>query len=290
MTARGSSPSDTFVELRNQLFRSDLAALAPAERDTAGSDGLEVYGAAMEGGLARGSYLVFGLRDGSASLYLSNGGGSIGGQGHPPINAAARQFVETARAFSDTLPRATEHPIPSPGRVRFSIFTAAGVRAEDVSEAELATGQHALRPLFDAGHEIISGFRRFEEREPANESSYVNCLLTALARGTVASVTIDAAAPLPDPAQLTQDKLDADWIAEIGFDFGKLSPTDVIRLLERQAGFSALQFWKREHRFKVRLAAHGGKSFTDVTFVVGRRSRDQIEVAVERGRGADTVS
>jgi len=60
----------------------------------------EIYGVAMEGGVARGSFLVFGLRDGSASMYFSSGGGTIGGEGRAPINAAARMLVEAARGSS----------------------------------------------------------------------------------------------------------------------------------------------------------------------------------------------
>lgn len=280
MTAR------TFTDLRNQLFSADHAVLAPAERrvETWGQ-GQDVYGVVMEAGLAGGSFLLFGLRDGSASLYLSSGGGSIGGQGRPHISAAAKKLVETARPLLDRFAPVSEHPIPPSGRVRFSIFTSVGVHAAEVSEVELRTGKHALSPLYAAGHAIITGFRVLEEREPANERSYLNCLLTALARGTGTSVTLDVAGPLPDPAGLTKDEADLEWIAKIGFDFAKLSQVGVIQMLERQAGFGSLQFWKSERTLNVRLAGHGGESFTDVTFLVRRRregGRHQVEITVQR--------
>jgi len=120
MTSSPVSPSETFAALRDQLFGRDLSQMAPPVDDRRG-DGPEVYGAAMEGGLEGGSYLVFGLRDGSASLYLSTGGGSIGGQGRPHINAAARAFVATATAFAEQLPRSTSFPLPSVGRGKFAM-------------------------------------------------------------------------------------------------------------------------------------------------------------------------
>ena len=283
MTESTASPAEIFMELREQLFGGDLSALAPAQPDAALGSGPEVYGAAMEGGVEGGSYLVFGLRDGSASLYFSGGGGAMGGHAHPHINAAAREFVETARAVLGELPHTTEHPIPADGRVRFSVFTSAGARAAEFSDAELETGEHELSPLFGAAHAVIAGFRELEQQEPASEPDYLNCLLTTLGRGTATSVTVEADAPLPDPAQFTEDEMDLDWIARLGFDFDTLSASTVIELLEDMAGFSEPS--ENEQAFSAKLADHGGETFTEVTFLVRRQrkgGRQQVEVTVQR--------
>lgn len=285
MTTRSSNPAEVFMGLRARLFSEDLATLAPAQDNATRRDGPEVYGVAMEGGLTGGSYLVYGLRDGSASLYLSSGGGSLGGQGRPFINSAARAFVATAARVASTLPIVTEFPLPPAERVRFSIFTAAGIRAAEVDQRELMSGKSALEPLFRAGHEIITGFRMVQQDERPDEPSYLNCLLVALARGTAtSSVTLDAEGPLPDPAKLTNNERDVEWIARIGFDFGTLSKTKIIQRLEDQAGFKALMFWQRERKLKVALAGPGG-SRSSVTFVVRRTgdgNRRTLEISVQR--------
>lgn len=277
-----TSPEDMFKSLREQLFGADLSALVPAEGAGATDGHPEIYGVVMEGGLEGGSYLVFGLRDGTSSLYFSGGGGAIGGGEHAHINAAAREFVETAGAFSKELPRVSEYPIPSDGRVRFSIFTSAGVLADEVAEDDLASGEHRLMPLFAAGQAIITGFRVLEEPESADEPSYVNCLLTVLARGTASSVVLDPAASLPDPARLTQDEQDLEWIERLGFDFSTLSPSDVIQMIEDQADINRLQ---SEGEFNAKVAGHEEDSFTDVTFHVRRRNEgggQVLEITVQR--------
>jgi hypothetical protein len=138
MSDRPPGKPEVFRELREQLFRGDLLALtAGAPGEAAAGSGPEVIGVAMEIGFDTGTCLVLGLRDGTASVYLSSGGGSIGGQTHPHINAAARKLVETARAFVGRLPVVAEYPLPAEGRVRFSLFTTAGVHASEADEGDL---------------------------------------------------------------------------------------------------------------------------------------------------------
>lgn len=164
--APGQSP---FGGLRKMLFESDLATLAPAdpgEPPAAKSGGRAVpavVGVAMEMGLEHGTCLVYGLRDGTASLYLSTGGGWLGGQGIPRVNAAAKDLVRVARDFAGRLERANDHPLPARGRVRFSIFTTDGVRAAEAAESDLMRRRGDLLPLFAAAQEIITGFRLNDE-------------------------------------------------------------------------------------------------------------------------------
>ena len=288
MSDPASSPAEVFTGLRDRLFHGDLSRLAPGSGPPASSTEQELIGVAMEVALDRGTYLVYGLRDGSASIYLSTGGGSIGGQGQPSINAAAKKLVEAARPFLPGMPRVEELPLPAPGRVRFSLLTSAGVHAAETDEAELMSRRGELLPVFAAAQEILTAFRRFERREPGDESSYVNCLLTALARGTAVSATLIEGSPPPDPAGLTADATDLAWIAELGFVLDRLSTSKIIHSLLKLAGFRWFHLGKAEGRIQVKLAAHGGKSVSDARFRVLRRRRGgrvEMEIAPVRPPG-----
>jgi hypothetical protein len=268
-----------FTSLRDKLFRGDLASItALAGADTTGD---EIFGVAMEVGLPRGTAIVFGLRDGSASLYLSTGGGAIGGHGRPHINAAAKRLVEVAKEFVDRLPVVREYPLPPAGQVRFSIFTRAGVRAAELPERELLGGQSQLAPLFVAANEILSGFRLVEEQGRPNEPLYVNCLLTALARGSASSVLLTSGTPPPDPSALTTDPEDLAWFGSIGFSFDVQATDRIIDLVLKAAGFRLLTFGKKEGRIRTSLAAHDGKSSSTFNFRVTKRTvngRLQVEI------------
>ena len=225
--------------------------------------------------------LVYGLRDGSASLYLGTGGGTIGGQGLPRVRVAAKDWVQTALPFAARA-RATEtHPLPTPGRVRFSIFTPGGVRAAEADESELRRGEGDWLPVYAAAQDVMTAFRMAEEgAEGADEQSYVNCLLTAMARGTARAVTVTEGMAPPDPARLTADRLDLEWIADHGFGLDRLSSGTIIGLLLRLAGFRWFLPWQSERSIETKVADHGGETLSDAVFRV-RRHRAQGRMEVE---------
>jgi hypothetical protein len=276
----------TFTDLREQLFRADPAALASAEDEGSSN----VVGVIVEEGIEGGSYLVYGLRDGSASLYLSSGGGWLGGQEQPHINAAAKHLVGAAKPFANQFPLVGEHPIPATGKVRFSFVTTEGVRAAESDTKEFQNERGELLPVFLAAQQVIAGFRALDERNagdegPANEPGYVNCLLTTLGRGTASSVTLTEGELLPDPSRLTNDVLDLEWIARMNFALDRLSSTEVIRSILHLAGYRWFRLGKAEGHITAKLADHGGGSFTDVSFRVLRRRqerRTRVEIVPQR--------
>jgi hypothetical protein len=72
--------------------------------------------------------------------------------------------------------------------------------------------------------------------EPDGEASYVNCLLTTLAKGTTDSVVIVSGRPVPDLAGLTTDPEELDWIAGLPFRYDLLDAQQVIAVILNAAG------------------------------------------------------
>jgi hypothetical protein len=143
---RKPKTDEGFAKLRSQLFSRELAATMPSLEGDGGSP--EVLGVVIEIGMAPNTILVYGLRDGTASVYRSSGGGYVGGRDRPRVNAAAKALVAAAREMVKTMPRVSEHPLPSLGRVRISILTPEGVHAAEDDEKKLMSGEGALYPLF----------------------------------------------------------------------------------------------------------------------------------------------
>jgi hypothetical protein len=267
-TKQSQAAAEVFVSLRDQLLSSGLASMtASADASATGDD---IVGVVMEVGTPRGTALVFGLRDGSASLYTSTGGGTLGGQGHPHINAAAKKLVGVAQAFVGSLPVVDEYPLPPVGQIRFSILTSAGVHATQVPERDLLGGQSELLPLFSAANEILSGFRLVDERGRPNEPLYINCLLTALARGNAPSVVLTSGSLPPDPATLTTDPQDLAWLAAIGLSLEAQSTDKIIDLILKAARFGLFSFGKKEGTLRTSLTAHDGKTSSVFDFRVTR--------------------
>jgi hypothetical protein len=312
MTGRGSTSKSIFKDLRANLFfggpvpssdvdalRAELATVVDLERFTIwrrlrtlgvtpdSAEEAQVLGVIMELGIDGGTSLVFGLSDGSASVYRSNGAGNIGGQTRAHINTAARELVAVAAVFVRTLPLAEEHPLPAPGQARFSILTPAGVHVAEAQQDQLATGKHHLFPLFKAANEIMAGFRKGAPPETNDEETYVKCILTALAHGHTEAVLLTDAQPLPDPGTLTNDPKDLEWISRLAFALDRLSVKKVIAIVLRSAHFGFFHMGNSA-RFQARLPMPQGdregeseRVLEDVTFqVIRRKDRGSVQVEV----------
>lgn len=102
---------------------------------------------------------------GDASIYISNGGGVLGGIEHESVRAAATAFVQEAGRHRDHLRSTSEFPLPAAGLVRFYVGTPEGSLVGEASEQELAEGKSALSPLYAAGQNVITVLRVVTEQQ-----------------------------------------------------------------------------------------------------------------------------
>jgi hypothetical protein len=148
--------------LRDQIFhvrRERIGLPAPAH-DT------DAWAVVMDWGVAEGSATVVAIADGTASIYLSSGGGSIGGgQSHESIRQAAMRAVSVAAEVQPEMRPVTSYPLPSAGEVVFYVLTDAGVFSASASEKELGGHRHRLSKLGDAMQEIITQYRVIQTKQ-----------------------------------------------------------------------------------------------------------------------------
>jgi hypothetical protein len=117
----------------------------------------------MDWGVDNGTATVVAVADGTVSIYLSSGGGSIGGgQGHKAIREAGQKFLNLAKESLSKMQKTTECPLPGKGQVYFYARTEAGVFTARTSQEELNSQHHPLRGLGDAAQEIITKYRQIQ--------------------------------------------------------------------------------------------------------------------------------
>jgi hypothetical protein len=104
----------------------------------------------------------------------------------------------------------------------------------------------------------------WQRGEPDGEVSYVNCLLTTLAKGKVSSVRVISNQPLPDLGNLTSDPEELDWIAELPFRYDQLNADIVIKTIMRAAGWRWYHILKTTGSLTAQLAT--GQERRPVTF------------------------
>jgi len=123
-----------------------------------------VWGVLMELGYAEAVATLAVFADGSASLYISTGGGVIGAGEHKPVREEAEKLLSVTETHVADFERADETPYPKPGRVRFYVRTFQTMLTAEADEQDLGKLRHKLGPVFHAGHAVITQMRLMSER------------------------------------------------------------------------------------------------------------------------------
>jgi uncharacterized membrane protein YfbV (UPF0208 family) len=143
-----------FADLRNKIF-----TINPEKFSIPATPGNAVFGVVMDMGFAEGWATLVVLADGNASLYLSSGGGVIGGIGNEAVREAAIAMTNVADQYVDQTATTEGTPLPPPGEEAFYILTTQGIRAATAKEDDLVELRHPLSTLFYAGQEVITQLR-----------------------------------------------------------------------------------------------------------------------------------
>jgi hypothetical protein len=114
----------------------------------------------MDWDISPGTATVAAYTDGTASVYLSSGGGYIGGgQSHESIRNAAMKTVEIASELRSLMQPTTTYPLPQRGQVTFYVRTDAGVLTATVPEDDLRRHRSPFYKLGDSAQTIITEYR-----------------------------------------------------------------------------------------------------------------------------------
>lgn len=121
------------------------------------------WGVVMDWGVPTGTATVMALSDGSASIYLSGGGGYIGGQKEESVRGAALQAIQVARDCPSQMRKTTEYVLPATGEVIFYLLTDSGALTASEKEIDLHNPEHPLAKLGNAMQNIVTQYRILED-------------------------------------------------------------------------------------------------------------------------------
>jgi hypothetical protein len=153
-------PRQMYLQMRSKAFSRKRGDVGIAAEDPP----TNAWCAVMEFAVPNGTVTVVAARDGSASIYLSNGGGFIGGKGQPAIRHAAGTMVAMIHPLQGEMSQAKEYPLPVQGKVFFYALTDEAVLFAQREEAELRTTDNTpFRSLYLAGHGVMTAYRQWYE-------------------------------------------------------------------------------------------------------------------------------
>jgi hypothetical protein len=153
-----SQAAEAVKGLREKLLTSSADDLGLSAKDAKA----KVWAVLMEVGFPEAVSTIVSIRDGTASVYTSTGGGILGGYS---AQEQAKRFVVEAEKHVAGMKPTKSFPYPEVGRMKFYVLTKDGVYTAEAGEDELVKGQHTLSPLFWAANDVITGLRIANERE-----------------------------------------------------------------------------------------------------------------------------
>ena len=159
-----TEPPKGTVALRDTLLRAKPAdyGLAPT------AEFPNVWAAIIEMRVGDATASVVTVVDGTTSLYLSTGGGVIGGGEHESVRAAGRKLLSAVEDFFKAkafVPQKVALDVVK-GAVTFNVLTYGGIVAARDSEDRLKTRKSPIWPLYWLGQDVITQVRLIGAKRP----------------------------------------------------------------------------------------------------------------------------
>ena len=151
-------PASIYTGLRDGIPNLDPSSVGIHQTP----DTPNVWGLVMDWNLDRAIATIVSLADGTTSMYLSTGGGSIGAGGHPAPAAASIAAIRLAESMIDDAPAASDSPLPGPGRTALTLLTFSGLRRFEDDNAAFENDSSRLSPVANAMQNVIHEIHRAE--------------------------------------------------------------------------------------------------------------------------------
>jgi hypothetical protein len=92
-------------------------------------------------------------------MYLSSGGGVIGGGSHKNVNRAAKTFVNTAQSYLDKAVETETTEVPEKDFIYFYLLTNKGIFKGQDEMKNFENNTSKWTALFEAGNQVITELR-----------------------------------------------------------------------------------------------------------------------------------
>lgn len=157
---KNDSKNNPYSDLRNMALNATLEQIGVQlpENQT------KIYGVIMDWDVGEGIATLVAFKSGDASLYLSNGGGMIGGSGHENIRKAAVEFIDKAENYLDKVTKTEVTPLPDKNSIKFYFLTNKGKLVGKESLKNIENNSSEWLDLFNEGNELITEIRLITEK------------------------------------------------------------------------------------------------------------------------------
>ena len=145
-------PAATYLELRDAITR-----ISPIEHGLVPTAELpNAWGALVDVGLPAGPVTIVAIADGTTSLYLGNGGATVGVGTVPSIRELTASLLRAVDAAVRILPPTWELPVPPTGWLQVVALTFEGMLLGRAAIPEVEGPAHPLSDIWRRSGELAT--------------------------------------------------------------------------------------------------------------------------------------
>jgi hypothetical protein len=153
--------NNPYIDMRNMAFgitEKELGIEFEKEKT-------KIYGVIMDWSIGDETATLISFISGDASLYLSSGGGMIGGQTHENVSNASKEFIKKAENYISKASKTENNPLPNSDEVLFYFLTNKGKFVVKEKMENIESNKSELLNLFEEGNKVISEIRIVTEKQ-----------------------------------------------------------------------------------------------------------------------------
>jgi hypothetical protein len=148
----------------NDLRNMALGATADQLQLKLSDDKTEIYGVVMDWDVGEGTATLVSFVTGDASLYLSSGGGFIGGGGHDNVIKATNNFIKKSERYLDRATLTDTTPLPNKDGLNFYFLTNKGKFKATEQMQNIESEKSQWLDLFEEANKLITEIRIVSEK------------------------------------------------------------------------------------------------------------------------------
>ncbi|MEM9650333.1 MAG: hypothetical protein AAF969_17800, partial [Bacteroidota bacterium] len=146
-----------YYDLRNMAFQATPEQLGIEPKPNS------VYGIIMDWDLGNGIMTLISYQTGDASMYLSTGGGVIGGGQHESVISVVKTYLELGNSLLMSANHVEHSKLPESNTVNFYFLTEGGKLLRTENMVNFENGSSELYGLFNEANNVITQLRMISD-------------------------------------------------------------------------------------------------------------------------------
>lgn len=149
---------DPSAQQENSFYalREMVLSVTPEQLGLQTSNDTHVYGIIMDWNIGDGIATVAAYQTGDASLYLSSGGGVIGGGQHENVRQVVLPYVQMGQRYLSKAEKAESTPLPNENSVRFYLLTNQGTYSANEKMENIENETSEWSELFEEANKVLT--------------------------------------------------------------------------------------------------------------------------------------